>query len=229
MAQRFRQRQTPKTAATASQEASGKTRQPNKSFGNVDDGEEQLELLGEETPDADIDDSTDNEDDEYREDYDSEAETIFSESDAQPVSGTRPIWLWCAGQIVWSAERYGFNLIERENMRRKMNEIIAFLRENLCMDVTPLILEKFFLQESLSLPEISADKENEEAEPNNEEKPEDAEKDKGKDAKKKKLGSWLSHLGTAGIMIDGSVYPLDSFILKRGDKSATMPDALEFL
>ena len=172
-----------------------------------------------------MDDSTDSEDDEYREDYGSETETIFSESDAEPISGTRPIWLWCAGRIVWSAERYGFNLIERESMRRKMNDVIAFLRVNLSVDVTPLILEEFFLQESLCQLEMSTNKKNDESESNSEGKPEKTQKD----TKKKKLGSWLNHLDKAGIMIDGDVYPLDTFILKQGGASVTMPEALEFI
>lgn len=224
MGQRFKTRASQKTVQRTLQNASAKVRQANKRIGNINDNVEEEERLGEEAPDVDMEDSCDWEDDEYREDYGQETETIFSESDAEPVSGTRAIWLWCAGRIVWSAEIYGFNLAERENMRRKMNDIISFLRKKLSMEVTPLILEEFFLQENLCLPEISANEKNSESESGLEEKTEK----RRNDTKKKKIGSWLSHLDTVGIMIDGDVYPLDCFIMKQGGTSATMPRALEF-
>lgn len=104
MAQKFKTNQSQKPAQI--QNESAKAHQGNKRFGYSDDSIEEEELLGEPAPDADLEDSTDSEDDECRDDYGSDTETIFSESDAELISGTRPIWLWCAGRIVWSAERY---------------------------------------------------------------------------------------------------------------------------
>ncbi len=214
MKQTFRHSQ--RAAHEAVQKAQAKIRATGKGF-SYDSTEEDEEINEEDLLDIEVSDSTDDEDDYATEDspeHDGERETIFNETGSPSFSGIIPIWVFCAGKIVWSANKFGFHVRSRERMRRKLNDILDFLHKNISEQVTPLSLEGFLSKALL----VAANK-GEDEEP--------AEQQDENNYKKKESDGWIAQLDKWGIVIDGITFPLDYFILKQGGSSVTMPDILE--
>lgn len=165
------------------------------------DSTEPAEDAYEPEPDVDLEDPSVNEDDEAPEFAEDDGAPLFEEGPHSLLRLT-PIWLWRGGRIVWSADRFGYHLAQRELFRRRLQQLLDHLRalfgdSDFPEATAPLFLEGFFTRKNLAF-EFKDHR------------------DRG--------ASWTTRLGRSALVVDNNLVPLDFFIMGQGEK---MPQVLE--
>lgn len=185
--------------------------------GFIHDDTEPDEERFEEELDVEVNDASDDEEDEAP-DYDLDNELSYHEEEVRPSIRVRPIWLWCGGRIVWAADRFGYHLSQREQFRRKFQDLLDYLRSQMGTDfpeaAAPLLLREFFTKQSLNADGPSPTS----PDPLPPSAPQRGNEEGGKGV------SWITQLGRVGLIVERRLIPLNLFIMGQGKKN---PEVLE--
>lgn len=207
--------------ATPRQTAGNRAVQQNIAFrtgrGFIHDDTEPDEERFEEELDVEVNDASDDEEDEAP-DYDLDSELSYHEEEARPSIRVQPIWLWCGGRIVWAADRFGYHLSQREQFRRKFQNILDCLRSQMGADfpeaTAPWLLREFFTKQSMNADGPSRVSSGFGT---------SSDSHRGNEENGKGV-SWTAQLGRVGLIVERTLTPLDLFIMGQGKKN---PEVLE--
>ena len=207
--------------ATPRQTAGNRAVQQNIAFrtgrGFIHDDTEPDEERFEEELDVEVNDASDDEEDEAP-DYDLDSELSYHEEEARPSIRVQPIWLWCGGRIVWAADRVGYHLSQREQFRRKFQNILDCLRSQMGADfpeaTAPWLLREFFTKQSMNADGPSRVSSGFGT---------SSDSHRGNEENGKGV-SWTAQLGRVGLIVERTLTPLDLFIMGQGKKN---PEVLE--
>ena len=207
--------------ATPRQTAGNRAVQQNIAFrtgrGFIHDDTEPDEERFEEELDVEVNDASDDEEDEAP-DYDLDSELSYHEEEARPSIRVQPIWLWYGGRIVWAADRFGYHLSQREQFRRKFQNILDCLRSQMGADfpeaTAPWLLREFFTKQSMNADGPSRVSSGFGT---------SSDSHRGNEENGKGV-SWTAQLGRVGLIVERTLTPLDLFIMGQGKKN---PEVLE--
>jgi len=159
---------------------------------------------------ADYEDFTDEEDDDFRE----------SRPLGVGTGDVRPLWMYAGGKILWCNPKFGFHLRFREGFRQMIE---SFLGEFVSLGgqfvrPSPFFLFGFFREEWIRCWFMHS----------GDEKDEVSDAVEGKGQKKKGFTSRLRQFGKVGIVIPGTgLFPLSIFLAGKGQGTNSIPESVE--
>lgn len=189
-----------KTSNTGKEKLSNKQSHILHGYSSVDDNSDIDEII---LNDEDLDPSPLEAQEESDDDRDE------NDLDYSAGSGVQPVWVLYEGQIIWAASRYGFRMGAKEYFRRRIQELLKFLKKRFpkkSYEDLLLSLQGFFVKNNTG--------------------------DENSDS-----GHWLESLKNAGIIYgeDGKIMSIGDLRVGKGEgksrenNSNSLPENLEYI